>query len=432
MAEEVDFDVIIIGAGVAGSVCAKLIADQGHEVLLVERGNEPGSKNLSGGIFYSRVIEEIFPNFADVAPVERRITRNCIHFINETSSVGVDYYDQRLGEPVNAVSVLRARLDPWLAEQAENSGVTLMPGFLIEKLIVEDGVVKGIEVDGDEIRARMTIAADGVNSFVARSLGMRQQEKLSHLAIGVKSVIGLPKEKIEERFHLSENDGVAYAMVGDCTQGIGGGAFLYTNTESISLGVVLRLDDLVASGKSASDIHDYFLSHPTIKPLIKGGDLLEYGSHLTIENGPAMVKQAIARPGILLIGDAAGFTLNTGLTIRGMDLATESARCAAKIVNQALTDENYTEDLTTVYRQALADSFLGQDMATYQRTPAFLENERMYKSHGKLAVDIFNELFTLDTTPRKRAVSIALRAIKRSGIGLLTIAKDAWHATRAL
>ena len=128
MAEEnYDFDVIVIGAGVAGSVCAYLLAQDGKEVLLIERGAEPGSKNLSGGIFYCRVMEEIFPDFLDSAPVERRITRNCISFLNPDSFVNIDYWDARLAHPVNAVSVLRARLDPWLAEKCEEAGVTVMP-----------------------------------------------------------------------------------------------------------------------------------------------------------------------------------------------------------------------------------------------------------------------------------------------------------------
>lgn len=212
------FDAIVVGGGVAGTVCAYQLASQGHEVVLIERGDEPGAKNLSGGVFYCRVMEEVFPGFVEKAPVERRITRNIVSFLNEASSVDIDYWDQRLHEPANAVSVLRARV---------------------------------------------VVCADGVNSFLARQAGVRDKEPMKNLAVGVKSVIRLPRATIEDRFRLTEDDGIAYAIVGDATQGCAGGGFLYTNTESVSVGVVLRLDDLVAKGLRSSEVHDHFLAFTT-------------------------------------------------------------------------------------------------------------------------------------------------------------------------
>jgi len=114
---EPDFEVIVIGAGMAGCVTAYQLARQGRSVLLIERGEAPGSKNLSGGVLYSRGIEQVFPGFLDEAPVERRITRNYITFLNAESSVAIDYKDGRLADPVNAVTVLRAKLDAWLADK---------------------------------------------------------------------------------------------------------------------------------------------------------------------------------------------------------------------------------------------------------------------------------------------------------------------------
>mgnify|MGYP001742677304 FL=1 len=221
---EVDFEVIVIGGGVAGCVAAYTLAGQGHEVLLIERAMEPGSKNLSGGVFYCRVMEQVFPDFVNEAPVERRITRNIVSLLNEKSAVNIDYWDQRLAEPANAVTVLRAKLDLWLSEKCEEAGVTVMPGVKVDSLIIENGQVVGVRAGEDELRSHVVVAADGVNSFIAQQAGIRAKEPKKHLAVGVKSVIALPEKVLEDRFNVRDNCGAAYAMVGDATQGVAGGA----------------------------------------------------------------------------------------------------------------------------------------------------------------------------------------------------------------
>jgi electron transfer flavoprotein-quinone oxidoreductase len=226
---EPDFEVIVIGAGVAGCVTAYQLARQGRSVLLIERGEAPGSKNLSGGVLYSRGIQQVFPDFLAEAPVERRITRNYISFLNAESSVAIDYKDARLAEPVNAVTVLRAKLDPWLAAKCEEAGALIMPGVRVDRVLTEDGPagqrVVGVQAGEDELRARVVVAADGVNSFIAKEAGLRQNDPLNHLAVGVKSVVSLPRETIEARFNLTGDEGAAIAAVGDCTEGVGAAAF---------------------------------------------------------------------------------------------------------------------------------------------------------------------------------------------------------------
>lgn len=432
MSDDVDFDVIVVGAGVAGAVCAHQLAAAGHEVVLMERGAEPGSKNLSGGVFYCRVMEDVFPDFVARAPVERRITRNVLSFLNEESHVNIDYWDSRLANPVNAVTVLRAKLDPWLSAECEEAGVMVMPGVRVDALLRDGDQIVGVRAGDDELRARVVVVADGVNSFLARDAGIRAKEPSKHLAVGVKSVIGLPRAVIEDRFRVEGDDGVAFAVVGDCTQGAAGGGFLYTNQESISVGVVLRLDDLQDKRLTSSAVHDHFLAHPAIAPLLRDGELLEYGCHLTIEDGPAMAAHDVTRPGLIIVGDAAGFTLNTGLTIRGMDLAAGSGIAAATTIVAALEAGDVSQQAMDVYRDELDRGFVGADLKTYAKAPSFLESPRLYADYGQMLADILRGVYDHDLTPQKHLVGAAFGAVKASGVGIGRLLHDGWSAARGL
>lgn len=429
-----DFDVIVVGAGIAGSVCALQIAKEGHEVLLVERGSEVGEKNLSGGVFYSRVMDEVIDDFASKAPVERVITRNRLMMLNEESAVTLEAYDKRLAEPVNAVSVLRAKLDPWLAEQCEDAGVSLMCGVRVDELVrseVNPDQIIGIRSGDEVLTARIVVAADGANSFLARKAGLRRPPALVEQALGVKSVIRIGEDALRERFGVQGNEGVAYAVVGQASAGLAGGGFIYTNRDSVSIGVVVRLDELEDSTLSASDIHDAFLAHPAIAPLIEGGTLLEYGAHLVNEGGMFMMDGLVA-PGFLCIGDAAGFTVNTGLTIRGMDFAAGSAIAAARAAHNALEAENYSRTTLNAYLDELDSSWVGQDMLTYAGAPAFFENSALYGELGVVASDIFYRAYAHDGTPRKHLAAMAMQAVKKSGMSLANLARMGYSAMRNL
>ncbi len=432
---EPDFDVIVVGAGIAGCVTAYQLARQGRTVLLIERGESPGSKNLSGGVLYSRGIQQVFPGFLDEAPVERRITRNYISFLNAESSVAIDYKDTRLADPVNAVTVLRAKLDPWLAQQCEDAGALIMPGVRVDRVRTDDGDsgkrVVGVQAGADELRARVVVAADGVNSFIAKEVGLRKQEPLNHLAVGVKSVVSLPRETIEARFNLTGDEGAAIAVVGDCTEGVGGGGFVYTNIDSVSVGVVVRLDDLTAKKKVVTDIFDHFIEHRFVAPYLEGGELAEYGCHLVAEGGMDMIGE-IAMDGMLVVGDAAGLTLNTGLTVRGMDLAVASAVAAADGIGSALDRGDTSKAGLAGYRQGFFASYAGQDMKTYARAPAFLELERMYKNYGELLANVLYGAFNLDTQPRRHLLSVARKALIQSPLKMRQLVSDGIAGARAL
>ncbi|MFA5835689.1 MAG: FAD-dependent oxidoreductase [Bellilinea sp.] len=431
MAED-EFDAIIVGAGVAGSSAAYRLAKAGLQVVLIERGPYPGSKNLSGGVLYGRVLHDLIPNFWESAPVERVITNQVVSFLTADSSINLDFKTETFNQPpYNGFTVLRARFDRWLAEQAEAAGAMLVPGIKVDGVVKRNGKVVGITAAGEEMQAKVVIAADGANSFIAQNAGLRDKIPPGQAAVGVKEVIGLPREVIEERFHLSGNEGAAYNIVGYATRGVPGGGFLYTNRESLSIGLVIHLEALVERELKPAEIFEDFLAHPMIAPLIKGGKVLEYGAHLVPEGGLKMMPP-LAADGLLLVGDAVGFGVNNGFVVRGMDLAIGSAVAAAETVLEAHAADDFSAVRLQSYPARLEKSFVMQDMRTYARAVDFMKNERLFETYPALLSNLLADIYRQDAQPKKNLAPTLLKNLKASKISLLDLLKDALAGGRAL
>jgi electron transfer flavoprotein-quinone oxidoreductase len=426
------FDAIIVGAGPAGLAAAIKLAREGLQVVLIERGPYPGSKNLSGGVLYGRVLHDLIPEYWKEAPVERYITTNRVSFMTEDSSVNLDYKDQTFADPpYNGFSVLRAKFDRWLGEKAEEAGVMLVPGIRVDRLLKVGENITGVVAGEDEMLASVVIAADGANSFLAQEAGLRGRIETRHLAVGVKELIGLPRETIEERFNVTGDEGVAYAIVGYVTKGIPGGGFLYTNKESVSIGVVVHLDEIVHEGVKPAELMDSFLAHPMVQPLIRGGKLLEYGAHLVPEGGLEMVPQ-LSMGGMLLAGDAAGLSVNSGLVVRGMDLAIGSGIAAAETILEAKAKNDFSVQSLAAYRQKLENSFVLKDMKTYAKAPQFMKSPRMYEAYPELISNILSSIYMQDAQPKEHMTNTAMKGFKDSKISIFDLLKDGISGVRAL
>jgi electron transfer flavoprotein-quinone oxidoreductase len=220
-------------------------------------------------------------------------------------------------------------------------------------------------------------------------------------------------------------------MVGDSASAAGGGGFLYTNRDSLSIGLVLRLHDLAAQAGNSVDYFDRYLAHPAVAPYFEGCELVEYGSHLVNEGGRAMVG-SLVHDGLVIIGDAAGLTINSGLTVRGMDLAVGSAIAADVGVAQAIETGDTSRSGLSAYRKAFDTSFVGQDLATYARAPKFLENARLHHGYGELASDLALRLFSVNADGADHLIKMARRTLKDSPIKATQLVRDAVAAMRAL
>src|SRR3989338_2931849 len=288
MADE-KFDVIIVGAGPAGASAAITCARTGLSTVLLERGEYPGAKNVQGGILYTKMLTEIIPDFwkEPKPPVERHITEQKVMLLSNQSAIhlGFKSADWRK-EPHNCYSIIRVAFDRWYAKKAEEAGAQLYTGVTVSDVVKKNGKVLGVKTtEGDELLADVVIAADGVNSLIARKAGLMDDWRSDEVALGVKEILGLPREKIEDRFGLEGNEGATMEMFGAITEGMLGYAFLYTNKESISLGVGCKLSHLQKSGRPIYELLDKLKAHPVLRPLIKDAKPLEYSGHIIPEGG---------------------------------------------------------------------------------------------------------------------------------------------------
>lgn len=391
------FDVIIVGGGVAGLAASIVLAENDLEVLLVERGDYCGAKNVTGGRLYGHSLEKIIPNFADEAPIERKVVKEKISMMSEKSSLDIGYSSKELGEDKDSSSyvVLHSKFDQYLAEKAEEAGVAIITGVLVEKLLLEDGKVVGIDATGEEMYADAVIIADGVNSLLSQQIGIKKELEPNQVAVGAKEVIELSEEIINERFNLESGEGMSWLSCGDPTMGGFGGGFIYTNKDSVSIGVVATLSDIGYSNTKLTDLLERFKEHDSVAPFIKGGKTIEYSAHLVPEEGIHMVPQ-IYGDGFLVVGDAAGFCINLGYTVRGMDFAIESGRLAALAILRAKEKEDFSKESLAVYQDLVNDSFIMKDLMTFKAFPTILSRREIFSDLPEIINDVAGRAFTVN------------------------------------
>lgn len=421
MSEE-QFDAIVVGAGPAGASAALVLAREGGNVLVIERGSYAGAKNVTGGRLYGHSLERLIPGFAGQAPVERRITREKLSFLTEDSSVTLDYHNGRNVPPSHdSYSILRAKFDPWLMEQAEAAGAQFIPGIRVDGLIQRDGRVVGVEADGEVLEAHTVILAEGVNAILAEQIGMAQPVSPTSFAIGVKELIELPRELLEARFGLEGNEGTAWLFAGSPSDGQMGGGFLYTNGDTLSLGFVFGLHHIEQAQKSVPRMLEDFKCHPEVRPLIAGGKTIEYAAHLVPEAGINMQPKLLG-DGVLIVGDAAGMCLNLGFTIRGMDLSIASGEAAARAVLEAKGKNDFTSCGLSGYLRYLEELSVMKDLRHYRRLPAMMDNPRLFTRYPQMAAGIMADLFTVDGQPPQPLRKKIVRRCK--AVGYLNLIKD--------
>lgn len=406
MTEKVD--VIVVGAGLAGLGAAYHLAGAGLEVLVVERGDYPGAKNVTGGRLYLNPVRPFYPELltpGNLAPeaVERRVVKERLTMVSEAAFTSLEFQDEAYSDgPAHSVTLLRGKFDRWLADQAAARGALVVSGYKVDDLVWDGEQVIGVSAGGDEVQARVVVAADGALSFIAARAGLRGRFAPAHYALGIKEIIELPAESIEARFGLTSEEGLAQLFFGAITRGMTGGGFLYTNLDSLSVGLVLSMSDMLEEGHQfqAHELMDEFKSRPEIEPLAAGGRVVEYSAHAIPESAYVGLSSMV-RGGLVVVGDAAGLSLNMGISVRGMDFALASGALAARAIIEAFAQGDFSEQFLQRYEAWLRESFVLQDHETFRAMAGFLDNPRLYQEYPALIGNLFRRLFWLDAGPKK-------------------------------
>ena len=424
------FDVIVVGAGLAGLAAAYTLAGEGIEVVVLERGDYPGSKNVSGGRLYLNPVRDLFPGLWDQAPFERAIVREGATLMARNRSFTFHYTGSELRtDKPQSYSILRSKFDRWFSERVEERGGMILAKTLVTDLVLENGRVCGVIAGGDELRADVVIACDGVLSLLPEKAGLRTPGRPHDYAVGIKEVIRLDRPVINDRFGVADGEGAAHLFAGDITKGLFGGGFLYTNDESLSLGLVVSIED-IAKEEAAGDapaLFEAFKARPEIEPLIRGGETMEYGAHVIPEGG----YRAIARlcgDGILVAGDSAGFALNLGFTVRGMEYALASGYHAAKAAVEAKKAGRFDAAALAAYPQSLEESFVLQDFKTFKDTPRVLSNPHLFGHYPELIGNLMRDLYAVPAGPKSPVFTTLRKHLTLSE--LWTMLLDAKEVTK--
>jgi len=403
-----------VGAGPAGSAAALSLARKGVNVLMLEKSKIPGERNMTGGVLYGDFPDELglislVPDFESTAPLERQMLSHEVVVLGPTDPAKGEAHYYRLSKTSlpaklglfnlsfdtgHDYSVLRRPFDRWFANLAVAEGAMLSTSTTVEGLIKEGGSVVGVRTTKEELRAKLVIDCSGVTSCLVEEAGLRGRLTPRQLYQGLKRVYKLDADAIEKRFRVAPGKGRAIFFLGEFMHGIGGGAFLYTNKDTVSVGLVVSMESLIRAtterfndvGKLL-DVQDEFEAHPMVAELIGDAQVVEYAAH-NIPKGHKSILKTPYTDGYIVTGDALGSFVKVGPMIDGMRRAITSGMLAARAYIEASSSGSFRARNLSRYKDLLLpiyedvgksgrDSFISESSFTYHMLPRLIFGTRL-------------------------------------------------------
>ena len=435
------FDVAIAGAGPGATIAAYVLAKAGLDVIVFERGDSPGAKAMFGGVLYTTVLKHFFPDFHREGCVERPVVEKRFSMLSKTDEISLGFRFLGFQPPYynESFTALRATFDKWLAQKAEEAGATIITSTVVDEVIQHDGRVVGLRARREEgdVQANVVVAADGANSLLAQGAGLRKELPLSAV-LGVKEVVSLPREIIEDRFNLEGDEGAAVEYLGgEATMGIMGAGFIYTNRDTLSVGYGCPLHALKGLAVQPHELLNHFKLHPSVRRLLRGTTPEEYSAHLIPELSPQDLPRFVT-DGMLVIGGAAGLVNANPLFHEGTNMAMASGLLAAEAIIEAHKTGDFSAASLSRYEEKLRQSFAWQDMLRYQGLTRLGETHpQIFSKYPYVLADVAKDLLAVRDeraglqTPKRR---LELAATERflSEIGLFSFLQDIAAVVKAI